>query len=284
MRDIFFLALGLLSFSVFAQNENALLYKISGNGITQPSYIFGTMHLSCDVKLDDATRRALQETSQLYLELDLDDPALQTKMMQSMLMKNGEKISAMISAQDLKLLNKFTLSKLNVSAQAVDSYKPFFLISMFATTLFDCTPQSLESELVKASQIQKEPIYGLESVEEQMSFFDQIPYQLQVEELMRSIKTEFKDDKTEMNMLTKAYFLKDLNEMQHLISNSKSKIATEYEDLLLTNRNKNWLSQIERISKEKATFYGVGAAHLLGDNGMIQLLKRKGYNVQAIKN
>lgn len=284
MRNIFILALSLLSFSVFAQHENALLYKISGNGITKPSYIFGTMHLSCDVKLDEATRRALAETSQLYLELDMDDPELQTKMMQSMVMKDGAKISSMISTEDFKLLDKFTMSKLNVPAIALDTYKPFFIISMFSTTLFECTPQSLESELMKASQTQKEPIFGLETVEEQMSFFDEIPYQLQVEELMRSIKDNFRSDKVEMDLLTKSYFLKDLNEMQRLISNSKSVIATQYEDLLLTNRNKNWLPQIERISKEKPTFYGVGAAHLIGDQGIIQLLKRNGYNVQAIKN
>lgn len=284
MKKLFILGLCLLCFGLFAQNQNALLYKISGNGITKPSYIFGTIHLSCDVKLEEATLKALKETSQLYLELDMDDAELQTKMMQSVVMKNGAKISSLIPTDDFNILNKFTSSKLNIPAVALDSYKPFFIISMFSATLFDCAPKSIESELVKYAQSSNEPIYGLESVEEQMSLFDEIPYQLQAEELMRSVKSDFKEDKLEMDLLTKAYFLRDLNEMQRLISTSSSVIATKYYDLLVKNRNKNWLLQIERISKEKATFYGVGAAHLLGNDGIIHLLVRNGYQVEAVKN
>ena len=117
-----------------------------------------------------------------------------------------------------------------------------------------------------------------------MSIFDKIPYQLQAEELIKSIKNNFKDDKIEIDLLLKTYTTKNLNEMQRLADDSKNSIMKDYNNLLLNNRNANWIPLIERISKTKPTFFGVGAAHLYGNEGVISLLRRKGYNVQAIKN
>ncbi len=77
-----------------------MLYKISGNGATQSPYIFGTIHLSCDAKLVQQTLKASNTTSQLYLELDLDDSEMQNKMMKSLEMNDNLKISSLISAED----------------------------------------------------------------------------------------------------------------------------------------------------------------------------------------
>jgi hypothetical protein len=153
---------------------------------------------------------------------------------------------------------------------------------MFMTSLVDCKPQYFESELVRISTEQKEPVYGLETVEEQMSLFDQIPYQLQAEELIKSIKDEFKADKLELKLLLNAYAKKDLDLIQKLTLQSSSAMMSQYADLLLNNRNKNWISKIERVSKEKPTFFGVGAAHLFGNEGVLNLLRSAGYNVEAM--
>ena len=283
MKNIFILALSLISFVSFAQNENALLYRVSGKGI-QPSYVFGTIHITCDAKLDGAVNKALDATAQLYLELDMDDAAMQTEMMQLMPMQNGTTISALLTNEDFKILDDYMQAKLNLSAKMIDTYKPFIISAMFLTTLLDCKPQSIESELMRISALQNEPVFGLETVKEQMSIFDKIPYQLQAEELIKSIKNDFKEDKKEINQMLKSYAMKDLNEMQRLTKETKSTMMTDYEDLLLTNRNKNWIPIIEKVSKEKPTFFGVGAAHLLGKEGVISLLRQNGYIVEAIAN
>jgi uncharacterized protein YbaP (TraB family) len=70
--------------------------------------------------------------------------------------------------------------------------------------------------------------------------------------------------------------------MQVLFKKSDNKIMSDYEDLLLVKRNKNWIGLIERISKEQPTFFGVGAAHLIGDEGVVNLLRRNGYLVEAL--
>lgn len=282
MKNLYLFALSIISISTFAQHENALLYKISGNGITEPSYLFGTIHITCDAKLDSNVMKALDATSQMYLELDMDDAEMQTKMMKSISMRDGAKISSMVSAEDFKLLDDYTMEHLKISASVLDNYKPLLLSSMFLSTLLDCKPQSFESELVRISTLQKEPVFGLETVEEQMSFFDQIPYQQQAEELVNSVRGKFKMDKIELNSLLKSYATKDLNEMQRLIESSSSTLMKDYQELLLINRNKNWISMMERISKDKPTFFGVGAAHLIGEEGVISLLRRSGYQVNAV--
>lgn len=282
MKNLYVLAVSFCSFFAFAQNQNALLYKISGNGATQPSYILGTIHLSCDAKLDKETQNALDATSQLYLELDMDDPEMQSKMMKSMPMRDNIKISSLLSAEDYTILDNYLKLKMNLSAAAFDNYKPFILSSLFLNTLLDCTPQSIENELLRYSTMQKELVFGLETVEEQMDIFDQIPYQLQAEELITSVKSDFKNDRQELNAMLNTYAKKDLDAMQEIIDNSSSKMNKEYQGLLLKDRNQNWISKIERIVRDKPTFFGVGAAHLLGEEGVIILLRNKGFIVEAL--
>ena len=70
---------GLLAFAGIASNaQNSLLWKISGNGLSAPSYLYGTIHITCDATLDAATRSAMDKTQQLYLELDMDDESMMT--------------------------------------------------------------------------------------------------------------------------------------------------------------------------------------------------------------
>jgi hypothetical protein len=282
MKNLFLLALSLLSGSAFAQTENALLYRISGNGIEAPSYIFGTIHITCDATLDDMTKNALAATTQMYLELDLDDPEMQTNMMKHLAMKEGTKLSQLLSEDDYNVLNDYLKQKMNITAEAVDTYKPFVLSATFLSSMLDCAPQSFETELMNISKLQNEPIYGLETVEQQMAIFDEIPYQMQAEELIKSIKNDFKEDKIELNQLIKTHATKDLIGMQRHLAASKNTMITDYEALLLTDRNRNWIKSIVQITKEAPTFFGVGAAHLLGTEGVIHLLRERGYLVEAL--
>lgn len=126
-------------------------------------------------------------------------------------------------------------------------------------------------------------VYGLETIEEQMAFFDKIPYKIQANELVKSVTDNFNADKKELQLLINAYRSKNLNEIQRLNS-SKSALISDYEDLLLNNRNKNWVHLIPKISSDKPTFFGVGAAHLFGKKGVINLLRDEGYTVEAIQN
>lgn len=270
-------------FSNAQELEKSLLWKISGNGLKKPSYLFGTIHLTCDSSLDANTLNALKATEQLYLELDMDDKSIQMQMMKLMMMKDGAKLSTLLSPEDFKILDEFLKKNLNMSAKMFDSFKPFMISSMLFPKMLDCKSQSVESELMKVTKEQNEEIFGLEKAEDQMKVFDEISYQDQADELLKTVKDNLEKDKKEFIEMMTIYQNKDIEGMLKMMSDSDNKITSENQDILLNNRNKNWIPIMVKIMKDKPTFFGVGAGHLAGEEGVIKLLRKKGYKVEAIQ-
>jgi uncharacterized protein YbaP (TraB family) len=262
--------------------EKSLLWEISGNGLEQPSYIYGTIHMTCDASLDDNILMALDNTSLLVLEIDMDDPNLQMNMMNGVYMKNGTTVKDLVSADDYLILDSFIKEQTGMSMDLMGNIKPFFLTAMLYPKLLDCTVQSFENELMKVALSQKEEILGLETIEEQLNVFEEIPYEDQIKDLLSSAKDNMAYDKESFLKMLEYYENKDLEGIQNLIKNDKNLTTTKHSDKLLTNRNKNWISKIESYSKGQPTFYGVGAGHLPGEFGIINLLKKNGYTVKAI--
>lgn len=283
MKKLIVAALALFAFTANAQKlENSLLWKISGNGLKTPSYLFGTVHLTCDATLSPKVNAALDATQQLYLELDMDDPNMMTEMMGGMAMKEGVTMTSLISEADYKLLNEFIKKNTGMPLSMMDSYKPFLISAMLMPKMADCPVQSIEQSLMDIAKKQNEETYGLETFAEQFEVFDAIPYKDQIEDLLKSAKDNMASDKAEYDKMMAMYNAQDLNGLMKLMSETDNKTAS-HSDILLVNRNKNWIPKIEKTAKEKPTFFGVGAAHLGGDNGVIMLLRKKGYKVEAVK-
>jgi hypothetical protein len=270
-------------FSNAQELEKSLLWKISGNGLNKPSYLFGTIHLTCDTSLDANTLNALEATEQLYLELDMDDKSIQMQMMKLMMMKDGAKLSTLLSPEDFKILDEFMKKNLNMSVKLFDSFKPFMISSMLFPKMLDCKSQSVESELMKITKEQNEEIFGLEKAEDQMKVFDEISYQDQADELLKTVKDNLEKDKKEFQEMITIYQNKDIEGMLKMMSDSDNKITSENQDILLNDRNKNWIPIMVKIMKDKPTFFGVGAGHLAGEEGVIKLLRKKGYKVEAVQ-
>lgn len=280
----FFLFVTLLSLTINAQElENSLLWKISGNDLEQPSYLFGTIHMTCDATLDDRVIKALDETSLIVLELDLDDPAMQMNMMKLMSMKDGKTIKELLSQEDYYMLNQFYKGEFGIDLLAMNKVKPFFLSAMIYPKLLDCPMQSFEMELVKVAKEQNEEVLGLETVEEQMSIFDIIPYEDQLADLLKSAKDSLKNDKNTFSKMIKVYNEEDIDAMVSLIDEDKTLSTAKHADKLLMDRNINWIPKIIELAKKNPTFFGVGAAHLGGKLGVINLLKAEGFIVTPVK-
>jgi uncharacterized protein len=284
MKKFFITLLTLLTGLTFSQElEKSLLWKISGNGLKQDSFLYGTIHITCDASLDKNTLNALEKTEQLYLELDMDDKSMQMQMMKHMMMKDGSKLSTLLNAEDFKIVDEFLKKNLSMSAKMFDGFKPFIVTTMLYPKMLDCSFQSVESELMKISAEQKEEVFGLETVEDQMEVFDNISYEIQAAELVKMAKSDLQKDKDELSKMMKIYQSKDIEGMLKMMDDSDNKITSDNKDVLLTNRNKNWISKMSEIMMEKPTFFGVGAAHLAGEEGVIKLLRKKGYKVEAVQ-
>ena len=263
--------------------EKSLLWEISGEGLESPSYLYGTIHATCDATLDANTLKALDETKQLYLEIDMDDKEMPMQMMKYMKMNNDEKLSTLVSEEDFIIIDSFLKENVSMSAKMLDTFKPFMVSAMLLPKMLDCEFKSVEGELMRVTKEQNEEVYGLEKVEDQMKVFDAIPYQEQANELLKTAKNGLEKDKLEFQKMMNVYKKKDIEELLRMMDASDNKITADNKDILLNNRNKNWIPIIIKTAKEMPTFFGVGAAHLAGDEGVIKLLRKAGYKVVAVK-
>ena len=122
----------------------------------------------------------------------------------------------------------------------------------------------------------------LEKLLEQMAVFDAIPYKEQAKELYKLAQKGINGTDEETKSMLNSYAQEDLDGLMQLFSNADSQFYSEFEEELLVKRNKNWQERIPKIIHNKPTFIGVGAAHLGGKNGVIQLLKDLGYSVAPV--
>lgn len=284
MKKLFITAFALVASLAQAQKlDNALLWKISGNGLAKPSYLFGTMHITCDATLDKNVLAALDNTGRLFLELDMDDPNMQAEMMSGLMMKDGAKMSTLATPEDFKAVDEFLTKNVGMGAKMMDGMMPSIVEMMVMPKMMDCPMQSIEEELIKVTRQQKETVTGLEEVAEQMAVFASIPYKEQMDQLVLTAKEGLEKGKVKYARMNKLYMAKDLNGLMAFMNEADNKMYGENADVLLDNRNANWIPKIEKAAKEMPTFFGVGAAHLGGDKGVIMLLRKKGYKVEAVK-
>lgn len=283
MKNIFICILSLCAFFGHSQkNENSLLWKISGKGLKQPSYLFGTMHILCDATLEPKILKALDETKQLYLEINMDDPTIQTKMMMGMMMKDGQKMSKLATPEDFQLVNDFLNNNLGMPATLLDSFKPALVGTLLAPKFMGCAPESIEQSLMEVTKEQNEQVFGLETIEKQLALFDAIPYEEQMKELVNMAKEGLEKQIEESKKLEVIYKSQNLKAIADMMNEEDNKLYGDHADIMLNERNQSWIPGIEAAAKVTPTLFAVGAAHLGGDNGVINLLRKKGYKVEAV--
>jgi len=266
-------------------NDNSLLWEISGNGLKHPSFLFGTFHLLCkdDIKFSDPLKEAVKASNEMYMELDMDDPSTLLGGMLYMNMKDGKKLSDLYSPQDYKRLQAYFKDSLNMPLMLLQAAKPYFLVALLYPRMMSCpSPSGVEEELVKMAKEDKKEIKGLETVQFQASVFDSIPYEWQAKELLKNIDS-FPFYKAQFNQMVQLYKSQQLDSMQTIVGASEFG-DDQYDDLLVNDRNKKWVAQLDSIMKSESVFVAVGAGHLGGSEGLISLLKKQGYQVGALLN
>ncbi len=270
--------------SLLAQKlENSTLWKIEGSGLNKASYLFGTIHITCDATLENDVIKALDETKQIVLEIDMDDPDMQDKMMKGMYMKDGKTLKSIVNDEDYQAIDSLFISKMGISVKMIENVKPFFLTSMLYPKFIDCPMESFEAELMKVAKEQNEEIFGLETIDDQINVFEVIPYEDQVKDLVRTAKDNMAYDKANFAKLLSIYKDENITDMLNIMNDDNYSSVAEYQDELLDNRNINWIPKIKEYAEKQATFFGVGAGHLAGENGIINLLRQAGYTVTAVR-
>jgi uncharacterized protein len=267
------------------KDNNSLLWEISGKGLKQHSYLFGTFHLMCrgDIHFSDQLKTAVANASEVYLELDMDDPAILLGGMMMMNMKNGKKLKDLYTAEEYEKVSSFFKDSLHMPINMMEGIKPYFLVAMMYPKMMPCkTASGVEEELMKIAKQNKKDIKGLETLEFQAAVFDTIPYEQQAKELLKSIDS-LPAYTLYFDSMMQVYKNQQLDKMEALFNNEEFGMD-QYQDLLLDSRNKNWVNQLKTLMTKGSLLVAVGAGHLVGEKGLIALLKKEGYTVTPVLN
>lgn len=288
MRKLLFLFLAMLPGLSYGQQpalEKTVLWEISGKGWQKPSYLFGTMHLLCeqDAKLSDSLRFGIDQAEKVYFELDMDNTFEMLGMLKHMRMKGDLRLADLLSASDYeKVKQYFAQRKSILPLSSMERFKPFFISAMMQQQAMPCEKQDgMESVIMKYAKRQGKEIKGLETMAFQASIFDSIPYQEQAKALVQSIDSADRQDNS-MKELMQVYLDQDLDRMYKLTTQEELGMEGSL-DLLLFNRNARWVERMQELSGSKTYLYAVGAGHLPGERGLIQLLRNQGYQVRPMQ-
>lgn len=272
-----------LGLTLTAQEQNSLLWKVSGNGLESPSYLYGTIHMICpdDLVISEETMKALSESEQLVLELDMDEPGFMMEMQKYAFNPGMTNISEDLSEEDQATINEFFVENYGAGLDQLGVMRPFALLSMALVKGIDCAaPASVEGEFLEYAAEQEWEVLGLETIEEQMAVISEASQEEQIEWLLSYIEEEG-ELTSRMNELIQIYLSQDLSAMADYMSESPE-MSDGMAEALLNERNENWIEPMIEFAEAKSTFFAVGAGHLGGDDGLIALLKAEGYSVEPL--
>jgi len=246
------------------------------------------MICSDDAMLSDSLKTAIEKSDEVYFEVDMDNLFEMLGVMRKMKMRNDTTLADLLSTQDYaKVKNYFENKETLLPFSVLETYKPLLAASMLMEGSAECaSPEAMEEVIMQEAKQHGKSVKGLESMSFQMSIFDTIPYKMQAMQLVKYIDDADKgtnDDSKEYDKLMQAYKDQDLSKLEELTKTTDMGIAN-FTDILLYNRNKNWVEKLKTILPDKSVMIAVGAGHLPGDRGVINLLRKAGYTVKPVPN
>ena len=300
MKRLIFSLLLLLSTIVGVNAQ--LLYKITGNGLEKPSYIIGTYHLAPATFVDSipGANEALAAVEQVCGELDMRDaesPDNKRKLQAAMFLPSGQKLKDVLTADEWDKLNTYMQGVIGTDlnnpllSMQMGKMNPFAIMTQLQLVQYmKLTPGFNPLELIdnyfqtKATRAGKSVI-GFETVDFQIEVLYGMDLERQKKQLFCMIdNSEYSLEM--MKSLTDAYFSQD---MAAVLAVSEEKEGNdcdstpEEDDALIYNRNSDWAEKIPAIVACKSTLFVVGAAHLPGERGVLELLRVKGYTIEGVQ-
>lgn len=270
----------LVALSAFSQDEG-VFWKISGKDLGSSSYLFGTIHLMCedDFQISQQVSKRLELAEALVMEVDLDDPALYGSVMENMYNEDGQKITDFLSENEYEKIRTFLKERTGMDMDRMQNIRPMVLMSLIYPNLLECETMAFESELMQLAKAENISILGLESVNEQLAFFDQIPLKEQYRSFF-SYTENLEKGKEEFRKLMSSYREEDIARLLELVSESPE--YKDYKYILVDQRNEKWIETMSSMMQKGTMFFAVGAGHLAGEGGLIRLLKKEGYVLERV--
>lgn len=269
----------LVCFSAYSQS---LLWKVSGKNIKNPSYVYGTIHIQDKrvFSFDETVLKAIESSQAFAMEILMDEIP-HKEMVEAMLMKNTS-LDKLMSKEDYKILDSIVKAKTGSGVFMFNKMKPFFLSSqLMQMDMSKDMEAPLDLYFLQKARKAGKPCFGVEKFMDQINAVDAISYEDQVEMLMKGLTdTSGNNDSLKLAEMLETYRKFDLEKMFELTSDTT--LPAKFNKAFLIDRNKVMVKNFIKISKKQSLFCAVGAAHLAGDTGVLQLLRKKGYTVEPV--
>ena len=283
------LLLCIVNFALCISINAQLLYEISGGGLEKSSYLFGTHHM---VPVETATKiegvfRAFNDCSAVIGEFVDDNPEeMQRQILAASKME--ESIFKLLTSEEKALIDSALQAELGLTLANVQYMRPNVIAMIYEMTVRERVLKSQARDMAMDSYFQVagselgKMVYGLETVEDQLKILlRSIVVERQAEILVETIRNT-NDIITENSKLDSLYVKGDLEGLYEMLIEAED--MTEAEKFLLVDeRNHDWLPKIEKHIKQEPCFIAVGALHLPGNDGLINLLRKAGYKVKVVK-
>lgn len=283
LKDLF-LTVFILFYSLLSAQSDGLLWKISGNGLSRPSYIFGTIHAYCDkdkIFTEDFLNK-FKSVDVVAMELNLNDFSTFVYLMKSSMQESKTLVSSYLTLKEQHLLDSVCRKLLGDSLKNLDKRTPMSLLGKMylSDSVIGCSPIPLDFIVAELAKRNNKESFGLESPEFQDSLLNSIPDSIQVKWLLE-FAMDVEKAKSDFREMLKAYDSQE-SKLIYDISFKTSPEMFYLKDILLDSRNRNWVNYLQKNMYSKSFFVAVGAAHLAGDFGMIELLKKSGFQLEPI--
>lgn len=263
-------------------NTRSLLWEVSGNGLKEKSYVFGTIHIigEKDFFFPKNFEKAFLKTNKLVMEINMSDMLGQMDAMSKAVLDSNRTLADLYSEDDYTFIRKTALDSFGVNIDFFATMKPIFVQqNVMAQGELKDGMQSYELYLMNLAMSHQMAMDGLETAAEQMQILDSIPLQKQADMLLESMK-DISTSRREIKKMIGFYKEQNLDSLQAMFEEEED--FKEHQGSLLDNRNRKWIPKIEALMQEGPVFIAVGAGHLGGKNGVLQLLRDKGYTLRPV--
>jgi uncharacterized protein YbaP (TraB family) len=217
------------------------------------------------------------------MELDMDNVDEMQVLPKGVLIPAGKTLNDVLTAEQLAKVDELLKNYLGIPVEKVKTIRPFMLQVMLISSpkVIGCNPPgSYEMSFLQAASVKKKPVEGLETTASQFEVLNSQPLEKQAKQLYETALNPQKSF-DEFKKLLETYKTQNSDTLYEFM-NSQMSADKDFQSRLLNTRNTAWIPKIEKMIAEKPSFIAVGG-HLGGKNGLINLLKAKGYKVQAIK-
>lgn len=259
---------------------NSLLWEISGNGMAHNAYLFGTMHVK-DKRAFDFSKNmttAFDTCKSFAMEVALE-PDIYKDIFKMMVADEGYHIEDYLKPEEQQKIDNFLKKEFGFKLEYFKQIKPVFLyIIMSGTGMSVDNEHFLDEYLFLKAKQEEKTVIGIETLEEQMNALNGLTIREQLDLVLDAVDGFGKNQKLEQKLL-KYYQKQELSEIAKLIEASSDEKVSK---LLLTNRNHIMADRIAKFMPKESVFIAIGAGHLPGKEGVIELLRLKGFTVVPV--